>query len=280
MHWFTYDADTLIRKAIKSGIPFVMTNHFDNGLLSEPPMRRWLPHAKGVGSVSERGVPEHIRDRCVGLLDGIDTDFFSVGEAQCDERPRRPMILLPALVKKTKGPQDLLRVARTLLSRGLDFEICFAGAIESRPLWEELCAYAVAEGLESRVTFLGDISQAEMRRYYALSSIVVLPTYWEGLGRCLLEAQAMERPVVAYDSGGVADAVLPNQTGFLVKTGDESALADRIELLIRDEGERIRLGKRGREFVLGKFGVLSLVERHESFYLDALFPRPSQNDGN
>jgi glycosyltransferase involved in cell wall biosynthesis len=100
--------------------------------------------------------------------------------------------------------------------------------------------------------------------------LVVLPSYSEGLPRIVLEAQAMKKPVVAYDSGGTGKAILANETGFLEKTGDVRALADKINFLLQNEAERMRIGQRGREFVSRKFSLSALVQRHEAFYLKAL----------
>ena len=270
VHGFTYDADALIAPARKLGIPFLLINHFDNTLFSEPQVRKWVPSAAGVGSVSGRCLPSYLRGRCVNLSDAVDTEFFAPKEARPRKVGPRPTILLPALIKPGKGQEDLLRAARILAARNLDFQVCFAGATESESLREALRQEATAAGLEGRVIFLGELHQEEIRDYYALSSVVVLPTYCEGLGRSLLEAQAMQRPVVAYNSGGVGETILPNETGFLVKTGDVGTLADRLGYLLENETERLQMGERGRRFVVQKFSVSALIQRHESFYLRAL----------
>jgi glycosyltransferase involved in cell wall biosynthesis len=283
LHGLTYDAETLILHAKKLGIPFVLLNHFDNSLFSETRLRKWLPDAAGIGSVSGRGIPYHVRGRCVNLSDAIDTDFFAPENARPGRSPAFPTVLLPALIKPGKGHQDLLQAARILAARNLDFQVCFAGAVESESLYQDLRRYAAAAGLEGRVIFLGELRQEEIRDYYARSRVVVLPTYSEGLGRCLVEAQAMQKPVVAYDSGGVGETVLPNETGFLTKTGDVERLADRIGFLLTNEAERLRMGERGRQFVIREFSVSALIQRHEAFYLRALsggpIPAPSKTLG-
>ncbi len=125
---------------------------------------------------------------------------------------------MPALVKPGKGQEDLLRAAAILADRKIDFEICFAGAVESEPLRRELQEYAHSAGLDNRIAFLGELPQQQIRDYYALCQVVVLPSYTEGLPRVLLEAQAMQRPVVAYDSsGGIGETLKPGETGLLGK---------------------------------------------------------------
>jgi len=269
VHGLTYDADVLIDQAKKSGIPFVLINHFDNAHYCDPQVQEWIPDAAGVGAVSARDVPSTLRGSCVNLSDAVDTEFFALEQAQGTHVPASPMILLPALIKPGKGHQDLIRAAKILARRKLDFEVCFAGAVESDSLCGDLRNQAT-DGLEFRVHFVGELGQNEIRNYYRLSSVVVLPSYCEGLGRSLLEAQAMQRPVVAYDSGGISETLLQNETGFLVKTGDVESLADKIGFLLTNEAARHSMGKRGREFVTERFSVAALIERHEKFYLRAL----------
>jgi phosphatidylinositol alpha-1,6-mannosyltransferase len=80
----------------------------------------------------------------------------------------------------------------------------------------------------------------------------------------------MKKPVVAYDSGGTSKALLANETGFLLKSGDVKALADKISFLLENEAERLRMGDRGREFVSSRFSLSALIQRHEAFYLSVL----------
>jgi glycosyltransferase involved in cell wall biosynthesis len=89
----------------------------------------------------------------------------------------------------------------------------------------------------------------------------------------LIEAQAMAKPIVAYDNSGMKEAVIDGETGFLVKTGDVQALAGRIGSLLRDPAQRLRFGQQGRAFILRQFAIPALIQRHEAFYLQALQPK-------
>lgn len=274
LHWSSYETGDLISCALKRGIPFVFVNHFDNGRLSSRQTRNWMARAKGIGTVSDREVPSEFRDRYINLSDAVDVEFFSPSEAAPEQTPARPIILLPARVDAGKGHRDLLQAARILMDRGVQFDLCFVGAVESPSFQQELNSSVAAIGMQKNVSFLGEKTAEQIRDLYAMSTIVVLPTHSEGLGRVVLEAQAMKKPVVAYECGGTPDALLPNQTGFLVNKGDVGALADKLNFLLAHEEERRRMGDRGREFVSCKFGLSGLVERHEAFYLKALAGSP------
>jgi glycosyltransferase involved in cell wall biosynthesis len=270
LHWLNHDVGDLISSAKKFRIPFVFINHFSNSRFSLRLTRKWITSAAALGGVSDEGIPDDLRTRFVNLSDAVDAEFFSPEKAQPMGRSMHPIVLLPARIEYGKGHHDLMEAAHILMAKRTDLILCFAGAVESESLHQDLRRSAAAMGLEERVVFLGERNPEEIRDWYKRSSIVVLPTYSEGLGRVLLEAQAMKKPVVAYDAGGTRRAVLAQETGFLVKTGDVKALADKIGFLLENEAEGLRIGEEGRKFVSDRFNLSALIQRHEAFYLSVL----------
>jgi len=272
VHWMNYDTGSLISRAVTAGIPFVFINHFDNTRFSRPQTRRWVEDAAAIGVVSGCNLPEDLQSRCVNLSDAIDTEFFAPEKARPSRLAAGPMILLPARVQAGKGHRDLIEAMRIVKARRRDVVLCFAGAVEgdSKALHGELCGLVSTIGLSGQTLWLGERTAEEMRDLYAASSIVVLPSHSEGLGRVLLEAQSMGKPVVAYNCGGMSEALLPNETGLLVKKGDVEGLADKISFLLENVAEGQRMGARGREFVSRRFSICALIQRHEALYLSAL----------
>ena len=270
LHWLNYDTGALISMALRTGLPFVFINHFDNARFSLSLTRKLIAQAAAIGAVSDQGVPEDLRTRCVNLSDSVDIEFFAPKYAQSLPLTTHPVVLLPARVQYGKGHRDMIEAMQILTERKISLSLCFAGAVDSDALHRELRAIAVQMGLEKRVIFLGEQTPEKIRDWYAQSCAVALPSYSEGLPRVLLEAQSMKKPVVAYDSGGISQAILPNETGFLIKQGDVRALADKIGILLQNETQRLRMGELGREFVSRKFSLSALVQRHEAFYVKAL----------
>jgi glycosyltransferase involved in cell wall biosynthesis len=270
LHWLSYDSDSLISSASKATVPFAYINHFDNARLSLPETRRCIANAAAIGVVSMQGVPEDLVSRCVNLSDAIDTDYFDPDQVAGLHSAEYPIVLLPARIGPGKGHHDALEAARILIGRGTKFTLCFVGAVDSEKLHQELREAAAAPEMEGRIVFPGEKSADEMRNLYAQSSVVLLPSYSEGLGRVLLEAQAMKKAVVAYDCGGISEAFLPDQTGFLVKKGSIEALTDRISYLLQNDAAQLSMGEIGRGFVCRNFSVAALISRHERFYLNAI----------
>ena len=272
-HWLSYDTEALAADALKAEVPFVFINHFDNARLEARQTLTSVDRAAAIGTVSALGIPERLRGRCVNLSDAVDTEFFAPEKARPLPFTSRSVILMPARIDAGKGHQDLIQAARLLAARDSDFVVCFAGAVDSEALFQELRRSAAVPELDGRVRFLGEKSVDELRDWYGLSSMVVLPSHSEGLGRVLLEAQAMKKAVVAYDCGGVREAFLPQVTGLLAEKGDVQALANHIGRLLQDEPERTRMGERGRDFVCRNFSIQNLIERHEICYARALSHR-------
>lgn len=91
------------------------------------------------------------------------------------------------------------------------------------------------------------------RSFFAAMDVIALPTYREGLGMVLLEAAAMELPVVATRIPGCIDAVIDGATGILVPVRDAGALTEAILKYLECPELRTRHGKAGRERILSDF---------------------------
>ena len=93
----------------------------------------------------------------------------------------------------------------------------------------------------------------DLPSYLAAMDIFVLPSYREGFGNVLIEASAMELPVIASDIPGCRDALMDNRTGLFITPRSTLTLNNALEKLITDPSERRRLGKNGRKMVESKF---------------------------
>jgi glycosyltransferase involved in cell wall biosynthesis len=108
--------------------------------------------------------------------------------------------------------------------------------------------------------------QSDMPAVYRKSAIVCLPSYREGMPKCLLEAAAAGKPVVTTDAIGCREAIVAGETGVLVPVGDAGALRDALRRLMDDTTLRRRLGDNGRILARQRFSVDSVVERVLAVY--------------
>jgi glycosyltransferase involved in cell wall biosynthesis len=132
---------------------------------------------------------------------------------------------------------------------------------------------AASSDLTQRTLLLGQLSSSKLRDWYGASDVVVLPSHQEGLGRVLLEAQAMMKPVIGCHTGGIPEALVHGRTGLLVPPGDQGALAAGIKSLLQDPIKRRRMGEEGRRFVAEHYSISALISRHEQFCRDVLQAR-------
>jgi glycosyltransferase involved in cell wall biosynthesis len=270
-HWISEDSKTVLSYLKDRQVRIAVVNHFQNSRLKRPEIRKQIVHAQGIGGVSDVDLPRFLKGRFTNLSDGIDTDFFDPAKsAPAAIERQKLLVLLPGRLIMGKGHFDAVEALVLLAKEGVRALLAFAGKTDNGAFVGRVRRLVAEKGLEGSVIFLGELPPEDIRSWYAVSDMIILPSYSEGLGRVLLEAQAMERPVVAYDVGGVREAVRDGEGGFLVKKGDVRGLARRSLELLNDREERIRMGMRGRRYVTEKFSLDALAVRHEAFYLDAL----------
>lgn len=117
------------------------------------------------------------------------------------------------------------------------------------------------------VVFLAGF-QEQVADWLSWLEIVILPSYVrEGVPQILLQAMAMERAVIGTDCGGIAEIVLPGQTGLLVPPRQVEPLAAAILSLLRQPDLRQQLGRQGRRLVARQYSVEAMAEAVENLYL-------------
>ena len=122
----------------------------------------------------------------------------------------------------------------------------------------------IADRHDPRVELLGP--RRDVADVLAQSDVFVLSSRSEGFPVSILEAMAARLPVVATDVGGIGEAVVDGETGFLVRPGDPRALATALELLVADRELRARLGAAGRSRALRRFDVTRYRAAHVDLY--------------
>jgi len=184
--------------------------------------------------------------RALTIRKGVDLDHFAVAPARKALRAElgvdRPMILTVAGLIRRKGVDTILR-ALGRLRDSHDFALVVCGRGTEASALRELAAEL---GLADRVEFRGHVPRDEIQRYFAACDVFVLASRVEAAGNVLLEAMAAGRPVVTTASGGPGEYVRHDRTGFVVPVNDDSAMAERLALLLDDPALQDRLGAEGR----------------------------------
>ena len=117
-------------------------------------------------------------------------------------------------------------------------------------------------GLSDRVSFEGWVDYKSLDHYYTRCQIAVVPSRWpEPFGMVGIEAMARARPVVAFDSGGIADWLQDDLTGLLATPGDTSDLAKKIERLLTSEDLRRFMAQRALRSVHSRYCHKNFIRR-------------------
>ena len=176
--------------------------------------------------------------------------------------PASVVVLVPGVLERRKGHAVLLAAAERLARsrRDLHYVLCGDGR-------EAAVLRRAAERLDGSIRLLG--FRDDIPACLAAADVVALPSLHEGLGVAALEAMAAERPVVASRVGGLAEAVVPEETGLLVPPGDATALAAALGRLADDAALRVRLGRGGRARVLGRYSNEQMADGTLACYGDA-----------
>ena len=103
-------------------------------------------------------------------------------------------------------------------------------------------------GIAESVTFAGHVPHSELGDLYRCSDVVVVPSWYEGFGNVVVEAQACGVPVVGSAVGGIP-SLLCEDRGVLVNPQRPGELSEAIQRVLTNEQLARRLAERSREFV-------------------------------
>ena len=196
-------------------------------------------------------VPEELWPKLLVVRCGVDVDEFSPPGADGDGTLR---ILTIGRIDAMKGNVLLLQALARLAEQGLEPELTFVGDGPSRA---KAIGIANELGVADRVTWTGAVGNDRIREFYAAHDVFCLPSFAEGVPIVLMEAMAMELPVVASAITGIPELVEDGVSGFLVRPGRLDELVQRLARLLTDEKLRGSMGQAGRakvevEYDLGR----------------------------
>ena len=174
-------------------------------------------------------------------------------------------LICTARLEPVKNHPQLFHALKLLRERGIDARLWLCGDGDLKAEYQKMCE---GLGVADRVEFLG--YRDDVPELLQSADVSVLTSVKEGIPRAMLEAMAMELPVVGTRVVGTEETVRDGETGFLVEYGDAEGLADRLALLQRDPALRARLGKRGRQVVEAEFDERQIVETLAGIYRQLL----------
>ena len=209
-----------------------------------------------------------LKKRFLVIFRGINVDYFDSSTTLDSEENRlisdwevdknKKMILMPGRLTAWKGQETFIE-ALNLVNKDLDFESFNAvilGSDQGRDIYtKKIKRLAEQYRLTSQLKFIEHCKNMPLA--YKISDIVVSASVEpEAFGRVAVEAQSMEKPIIASDIGGSNETIIDNVTGFLFQSGNAEALSKKIvEALQLDESRLKSIGIEGRKNIIKKFNV-------------------------
>jgi glycosyltransferase involved in cell wall biosynthesis len=202
------------------------------------------------------------------IFRGINVDYFDpTTKIESDEKKLlkqweiekdKKIILLPGRLTSWKG-QELFIEAINLVNIELGYEafyVVILGSDQGRDLYKKkLNRLSDQFRMNNQVRFIDHCK--DMALAYKISDIIVsASTEPEAFGRVAVEAQSMEKPIIASNIGGSNETIIDEKTGFLFDSGNSKSLSQKIlKLLYLDETSLKLIGTEGRKNVIKKFNV-------------------------
>ena len=254
-------------------IPYSFTAHGSDLHRDRHMLREKVAEAAFVAAISEYN-KELIISECQGnyrekvhvVHCGVDTEVFRARSHETPyEKGENPfMILCVGTMHEVKGQAYLIEACRQLHEKGFNFECHFVG---DGPDKESLNEHVEQAGLSDKIRFHGRLTRDEIARLLLDADVLAAPSVptrdgrREGIPVVLMEAMGSAVPVIASSLSGIPELVNDQLTGLLVPPRDATSLARALERCLKDSELRRRLGRAGREKVVGEFDLHKNVTR-------------------
>jgi glycosyltransferase involved in cell wall biosynthesis len=215
----------------------------------------------------KKGIPE---ERLEVIPNGVDVEDFNVNEEEIERVKKKYglngiVVMFAGTVTPRKGVFELMKVAEILNHKDALFLI--VGNLNlDREYSQRVMEYVRSKGINAK--FTGFVPYEDLKALYSACDIFVLPSFEEGQGVVLLEAMASGKPLIGSNVGGIPMQIRDGWNGFLVEPGDEKLLAEKIEYLIENEEERVRMGKNSRKLAKEEFDWEKIAEKYLKVYED------------
>jgi len=210
----------------------------------------------------------NLKKKFLVIFRGINTDYFNSNIIKQLEENKlisfwnidknKKLILLPGRLTSWKG-QEMFIEAINLVNKEIDpetFNVVILGSNQGRKIYKQKLLRLVEQHrLANQVKFIDNCKNMPVA--YKISDLIVSSSIEpEAFGRVSVEAQSMEKPIIASNIGGSKETIINDKTGFLFEAGKPASLSKKIiEVLQLDETTLKFLGNEGRKNVIKKFNI-------------------------
>lgn len=213
----------------------------------------------------EEGLYGEEKSRVVwnGSASGVDLTKFDISQKNAWRQAIRSRYGLEdafvygfvGRITRDKGINELFAAYQKLCAEKENTYLMLVGGKENEQLLDQRLLTWAQE--YPRVIFCGQTNEVE--KYMSAMDVYILPSYREGFGSAVVEAEAMGVPVIVSDIPGPTDAMVPEQTGLLVKKADVDTLYQAMARICEDRDLCAALGRQAAGFAAERFDQKQLV---------------------
>jgi glycosyltransferase involved in cell wall biosynthesis len=220
----------------------------------------WFLNTNDLDVFTYKGISSREKSILV-RSEGIDLNWFAPGPDKLVNEPIR--FLFAGRLLRDKGVEEFAVAAAIMKRRFEDLEFQILGFVdETNP--NSISYRRIIEWQQKGfVSYLGETT--DVRPYMAACSCLVFPSYYrEGVSRILMEAAAMETPIITADNVGCREVVDDGINGFICKPRDVQSLVKAMERFLKtDAADRIYMGKMGRKKMIREFDEKLVFESYD-----------------
>jgi len=193
-----------------------------------------------------------------GSASGVDLARFDIAQKDAwrsayrkrlELGPHHLVVGFVGSIRRDKGSQELIAACRSIFAGMPDARLLLVGD----KLFYETIDQDLRDWAERSPQVIHVPSNDEIPEYMSCMDVFALPSYREGFGSVVVEAEAMGVPVVVSDVPGPIDAMVPEVTGLIVPVRDEASLAKALQMLLADSVRRTDYGRNASAFVRDHF---------------------------
>ena len=193
----------------------------------------------------------------LGSCNGIDTSRFSNGNLATDKLKLRDkfgissddfVVGFVGRLVNDKGINELIEAWKILQANTINATLLIVGPYEER----DSISFELKQFIKNESTILHVGLMDDVIPYYKLMDLFILPSYREGFPTVVLEASAMELPVVTTRSTGCIDSIIENETGIFCNI-EPMSISEKILYYLNNPAIAKQHGRNGRKFVLSNF---------------------------
>ena len=202
----------------------------------------------------------------VSIANATGLEFFALAPS----RPSEPRLLFAGVLTPRKNVGGLLNAFAQVRQAVPRARLIMVGPHPDPDYAQTVQDRVTSLALGDSVDIVGFVDNDRLRHEIATARAVVLFSREETAPTIIAQAMAAGKPVVASRVGGVPEMVNDGESGFVVESADETALAERMLTLLNDQDLSLRMGARGHELALRRFNPEAVARQTVEAYRIAL----------